>query len=111
MTTFLVLAAAKLLKITILGTLALVSQVTHSECMTSSHSCVPSAPSSSVARSVPGDEDFTHLAVVTHVTPLEAPVLELSGRALRIRRLAPPIRVEMTFSPDLLNPPARDLAL
>ncbi|HMB69141.1 MAG TPA: hypothetical protein VKU85_07505 [bacterium] len=95
-----VLAAAKLLKTSILGALWLVSL------MSGTLECPGDAETALLV------ECPVEVAVVTHVEPLPlpmpAPVLEPGDR---IRHLAPPIRVEMTFTPDLLRPPTKDLTL
>ncbi len=88
MTDWLILASVKILKTAILAAVSLVSTIA-----TGIH---PDCP-----------PDTTQVTLM----PPPAAVPRAPDPAESVHRAIPPVRVEMTFTPDLLRPPTRDLSL
>lgn len=104
-----ILIAVKGLKFAIFGALALVS-----------HTADLGGCGDQCAQPIgPGQREvivLSHDAELVPVMPAipavaNAETVVVTTRAARIQRLVPPVRVEMTFTPDLLHPPTRDPSL
>ena len=106
-----ILAAVKVMKFSILAILSLVSHLADSESQDVS-AVMDTVPAVEVAAVVIHTEDHA----VIHAVPVrlcvpEAPEAPTAPAAVRVGRLVPALRVEMTFTPDLLVRPVRDPSL
>ncbi len=103
MTDWLILISVKALKLAIMGTLAVASQFASDD---DRHVRLSYSAATEfigpTQLAVPKPGEFTGPIAFRAVR---------TSREERIRRLVPPIRVEMMFTPDLLTPPSRDLSL
>lgn len=100
-----IVVAVQGLKLVILGALALVSHVADF----STDCCPTVADSASVA--VLQETEATFALPVEVEVPDAHATAAAARRAVRIQRLVPPVRVEITFTPDLLHPPTKDPSL
>jgi len=94
---WMILAAVKVVKLAVLGLVALSTSI--APCCTD--------PASEQAVLAPPAPEGIPVVVSIEVPEIEAPVAVV---AIEVKRLAPPVRIETILSPDLLVPPkVRDL--
>ena len=92
-----ILATVKIVKMAVLGLLALATSI--APCCTD--------PASEQAVLAPPAPEVIPVVVSIEVPEIVAPVAAV---AVQVRRIAPPVRIETILSPDLLVPPSlRDL--
>lgn len=94
---WMILAAVKVLKLTVLGFVALATSITPCDTDSASLQAVQAPPAPEVVPVVVSFE-------VPEVEPVDAVIV------VETKRMAPPIRIETILTPDLLVPPkVRDL--
>ena len=94
---FVILATVKLVKMAVLGFVALATSI--APCCTD--------PASEQAVLAPPAPEMIPVVVSIEMPEIAAPVAAV---AVEVKRMAPPVRIETILSPDLLVPPkVRDL--
>jgi len=136
-----ILMTVKGLKFLVLGMLTLISQVVEPACTTvpctytvdatrvevvllanedrvaaveaaEAGAAIAAAHADRIAAALAATRESTHAGSALPAAPPDGPEAPAAvPPAERIQRLVPPVRVEMTFTPDLLHPPRRDPSL
>ncbi len=107
-----ILAAIKILKFAVFGTMSLASFVADlGGCTAEQSACLDTTTVTAVVTHPAGAAWCAEAPPVVAVVPSPPETVRVATRLERIGRLAPPVRVEITFTPDLLTPPTRDPSL
>lgn len=116
-----ILAAVKILKLAVFGAMSMVSFVADiGGCTAEQTACTDTTTVTAVAFHPAGAPWSAGAPVVVRsADSVSASVdvasvdeaIRVAERLERIGRLAPPVRVEIIFTPDLLTPPTRDPSL
>jgi len=108
-----ILAAVKILKFAVFGAMSLASFVADlGGCTAEQSACLDTtATVTAVVMQHPTGATWSVEDPVVPVAPCAPETIHVASKLERIGRLAPPVRVEITFTPDLLTPPTRDPSL